>query len=155
MKEAFEKMSFEELSEWICEHPGEEIEENLLRQIAVDKLKKLVQHKRLTEIIEYCIDNTGTGIDAGQVAEKLLEGGVIVPPIQLGQKVYRYDASFGTMEYVVDSVTVNNRSGLGFIYGSSCTIADTRIDSMEFLWEHIGKIVFLIEEDAKKAFEKR
>lgn len=72
------------------------------------------------------------------IADYLLDNGVIVPPVKVGQTVYQTD---GTRIY---ELTVN---------GGSVLVYDT--DSIAFSDEAIGKSIFLTREAAEAALKAR
>ena len=76
--------------------------------------------------------------DVANLADHLLDNGVIVPPVMVGQTVYQTD---GTRIY---ELTVN---------GGSVLVYDT--DSIAFSDEAIGKSIFLTREAAEAALKAR
>jgi hypothetical protein len=88
-------------------------------------------------------------IDAGvtwypaQVADHLLANGVIVPPISVGQTVYRVYTRSWVGEDKVCELNISNRG--------ICYVDDK---GRETLCDKIGKTVFLSREDAEKALRE-
>ena len=86
-----------------------------------------------------------------QIADHLLANGVIVPPVQLGQKVwilYSIEKTIRCKE--ITSITRRQKSWTMHFTCSDCfTVWDNAED------EYFGKTVFLTEEEAEKALAER
>lgn len=76
------------------------------------------------------------------IADRLLDDGVIVPPVKVGDKVYYPSASFGRIfEKTVDEILMSDK-------GNYIHFASTYMP-----FENIGKTVFLTREQTEKALE--
>ena len=99
------------------------------------------QRERLVELIEshkyWCVPD--------ELADYLLANGVIVPPVGIGQKVYRTSGNFRgekIYEGVVDQIIAyDDRETRFYVYGHP----------LSFVECNIGKTVFLTKEEAEQA----
>jgi hypothetical protein len=86
----------------------------------------------------------------GYMANYLLANGVIVPPFELGQKVYDATEFFNDTyhpeiyELKDDVMYIEKRVGGGYLF---------TYDGMYIYPEEVGKTVFLSREDAEKALK--
>ena len=92
---------------------------------------------RLIELL--CGHYMNTTSDAEEVADYLLENGVIVPPCKVGDTVYRIDD-----KQVYDWWQVEHIE----IYADEIVFVDD--SDNEFTEDDIGKTVFLTKEEAEK-----
>lgn len=83
-----------------------------------------------------------------EIADYLLAKGVIVPPVRIGQKVYRTSGNFRgekIYEGVVDQINAyEDRETRFYVYGHP----------LSFVECNIGKTVFLTKEEAEQALRK-
>lgn len=89
------------------------------------------------------------------IAGHLLENGVIVPPCKVGDTVYFIleDKMVEGGFYVTPAHTVTEVGSKGFWLSSFVPAEDDMSDF--YLWEEIGKTVFLTREEAERALVKR
>lgn len=92
----------------------------------------------LRELLEIYLDGAVPDEVIRNIADHLLDNGVIVPPVRVGQTVYQTD---GVRIY---ELTVN---------GGSVMVYDT--DSIAFSSDAIGKSIFLTREAAEAALKAR
>lgn len=85
-----------------------------------------------------------------QIADYLIEHGVIVPPCKVGQTVYGVHWSYTIDECRVSSLT--QKSDKSWKIRITCGIS-RRV--FEITTDKIGKIVFLTREEAEKALAER
>ena len=84
-----------------------------------------------------------TGSFTDYLAEYLLEHGVIVPPCNVGDKVYRPSDCLGVVQFVIISFN---------IYENEMFFTD---DSENIIYpSDIGKTVFLTREEAERALKE-
>lgn len=79
-----------------------------------------------------------------RLADHLLANGVIVPPVKIGQTVYRIRGNFGDIkihEGFVHSIIVEADKMWFYVYGHP----------LHFTEDDLGKTVFLTKEQAEKA----
>ena len=115
----------------------------------------MTERERLIELINQAQaksdDNFGM-TNSEQMADFLLENGVIVPPVKIGQSIW-------TAENFTDNVP---REGYITVIEYDCNSSYDFWTSFgkiplsaEFSFEEIGKTVFLTREEAEKALEER
>lgn len=105
------------------------------------------ERERLIELLQNCQIQTRVGdifykSAYEQVAEYLLENGVIVPPVKVGDTVYHLGYSFKVEEIEI------LQDGVFYRCGNNGTD-----DYMSFCEAEIGKTVFLTKEAAEKALK--
>ena len=101
---------------------------------------------RLTELLEGVLDPDLMGETITQIAEHLTENGVIVPPVKVGETVYRTTGVFRGREIhagVVDQVVVHNDDRKIWFYVHGHPI--------HFTADDLGRDVFFTREEAEKA----
>lgn len=121
-----------------------------------------ISRKRLIELLKQAFynadDNYGTP-NIEQVADNLLENGVIVPPVKVGQTVYivhntaesiELGVSDCIYETVVDAMWINSIVEYHVYYKKI-----THPDCDFFTENDLGKNVFLSKEQALKDIERR
>ena len=99
-------------------------------------------------MIDLMIDAKRTEPETGSfteyLADYLLEHGVIVPPCEVGDRVYRPSDCLGVVQFVIISFN---------IYESEMFFTD---DSENIIYlSDIGKTVFLTREEAERALKER
>lgn len=112
--------------------------------------------KRLIELIKkanYIVKRNGFEFNANVMADYLLAEGVIVPPIEIGQKVWYlqggYYNSVNTRPREIE-VTEINKKWHGKILEWGFIANGTR-----YRFSSIGKTVFLTKKSAEKALAER
>lgn len=109
---------------------------------------------RLTEILKKCFKDANS---IEELAEKLIDEGVIVPPCKVGQTVYKTLITDDTKEPAIWEIVIKygdidmravseNSYLIGRIKDEQCAVD---IDFCDF-----GKTVFLTREEAEKALER-
>lgn len=91
------------------------------------------------------------------VADCLIENGVIVPPVKVGQTVYSFCETFNTvLGYFVENLIISyfEDNISCYTYEANC-VSDEFIDSIDFDFDDIGKTVFLTKEEAEKALNNK
>ena len=83
------------------------------------------------------------------IADHLLANGVIVPPVKVGQTVYRTKGNFygeEIYEGIVDQIVIHygGRKALFYVYGHP----------LHFTADNLGVDVFLTREEAEKALKR-
>ena len=117
---------------------------------------------RLVELIkdtlqEWECDVSNNTIE--QIAEHLIENGVIVPPLWVGQTVYHYNHCLGgVFAYLIDNIGIGSlgKSGIYWGFEANCHDEETDelLDELDFDLDYIGKTVFLSREEAERALER-
>lgn len=115
---------------------------------------------RLIELIRGARKTTkGANCDLereGLFADYLLANGVIVPPCKVGDTVYAFSDTMGTvLEYFVENLTIAylEENQNCYTYEGNCFKECVLLDSIDFDFDDIGKTVFLTREDAEKALK--
>lgn len=107
--------------------------------------------ERLIELIEEAVQGSAYSCD---VAEHLLENGVIVPPCKVGDKVYLLLEKI-TGEYVVVESICKETHDKGFGKAYFMHIDCPEIgNTLEFYLEDFGKTVFFTKEEAQNELGK-
>lgn len=113
---------------------------------------------RLVELIrDY---NQGRGrISPEDLADHLIENGVIVPPCKVGDTVYSFCETFGVvLPYFVESLHIAyyDENSEVYQYEANCTNdeCDELLDSIDFEIDDIGKTVFLTKEQAEQKLKE-
>lgn len=107
------------------------------------------QRERLIEILSQPIFPK-IGVDPAEVvADYLLNNGVIVPPVKIGQTVYSVEPCIS--QVFVGEVYEIFQSR----YGTVCRSSRKGYYSLAFPAESVGKTVFLTPEEAEKALAER
>lgn len=102
---------------------------------------------RLIELLDNLLE---LGYSSPYVADYLLENGVIVPPVSVGQTVYKVNG-IKAREYKVDYFDIFNNI-VNFTFKIHL-IAD---DWSDFVFaDDFGKTVFLTKEEAENALKER
>ena len=107
-----------------------------------DRLIKIVKES-LIKNIDY------THRLAENITDDLLASGVIVPPVKIGQTVYRIRENYGGIKICKDFV-----SQVNFYHGTEARFWGDG-HPLGFTADDIGKTVFLTREEAKKALAER
>ena len=98
--------------------------------------------------------------DVERLADHLLSGGVIVPPVFVGQTVYHFCEDLGgVFPYFVENLNVGfmDKERNYWTYEANChgEETDELLDEIDFDLDDIGKTVFLTREEAEKALAER
>lgn len=108
------------------------------------------ERERLIELMEQA---TNGSCHLEDIADYLLENGVIVPPCKLGDKVYLLLEKITGEYVVVESICKEmHNKGFGMAYFMHIDCAEIG-NRLEFYLEDFGKTVFLTKEEAQKALE--
>lgn len=95
---------------------------------------------------ERLVELLGDYLYAEQIADHLLENGVIVPPVKLGQTVYKIEHRQGSRVKFVKETTISriaiDNEGI-WLFCTCNPIVKCRLD----------KLVFLTKEDAEQALK--
>lgn len=117
----------------------------------------MTDREELTALIMGGLDvafkKTGA-VNCSELADYLLEHGVIVPPCKVGDMVYAYDVYF----YEIHDFRITQKvlyDGAPTIYTGECRNGDVMLSDITFTDSDIGKTVFLTREEAEKALKKR
>lgn len=113
--------------------------------------KKLI--KLIQEAVGGCAEHW-----AGLIAGRLIENGVIMPPVKVGQTVYSYcDGLHRILPYFVESLDIAYLNEKTNCYGyiANCVEENNLLDSIDFECEDIGKTVFLTEAEAEQELAER
>ena len=88
------------------------------------------------------------------LTDYLLENGVIVPPLDIGDKVYIIDRRFEIIEYKVTQIKYDKDLNGQNIYYDAVTVSKDD-NNFGFFDSDIGKYVFSSKEEAEKALRER
>lgn len=115
--------------------------------------KQYKENERLIELLEQAFldsdDNYGTP-NINQVADYLIENGVVIPPLKIDDKVYIVDEysneDTGIDECVVSKIIIEDNDGC---------FSFMTWDTLDWCYScyEIGKTIFLTLEEAEKALE--
>ena len=107
-------------------------------------------------LIELCDTNNGwvDEVPAEKFADYLLENGVIVPPLDIRDKVYIIDRRFEINEYKVTRIKYDKDLNGQNIYYEAVTVGKDD-NNFGFFDSDIGKYVFSSKEEAEKALRER
>lgn len=109
----------------------------------------MTQKERLVELIKQSANRDGF-VFAPDLADDLLDGGVIVPPCKVGDKVYDIGGFPKIMKAEVETMTTDGQEM------SSVVVNQQKPYHRWFVnWKDIGKYVFLTREEAEKALKER
>ena len=114
----------------------------------------MTQRERLFDLLDDCWDlSEYRRPTLGRIANYLLEKGVIIPPVKVGQIVYVITKT-DIRTYKVHTIVV------GDAYHKCYFFAEWYYDSLAFYstdfdFADVGKTVFLTKEEAQKALEER
>ena len=106
-------------------------------------------------------DDCITAMTIGELADRLLANGVIVPPVSVGQTVYCYCGDFGViLPYFVGNMAIgfigkDRENYVAFEANCHSEETDELLDEIDFDIDEIGKAVFLTREEAEKALAER
>ena len=94
-----------------------------------------------------------------QIAEHLLENGVIVPPCKVGDTVYAHNEYFGILPYLVGNFHIGymgkEKDYLHWEAAAHAAETDELLDDIDFDLEDIGKDIFFTREEAEKALAEQ
>lgn len=91
-----------------------------------------------------------------QIAEYLIEHGVIVPPVKVGETVYVLNQTTGKVyQNTVVCIKVRSQSKLKNTITVEYINKFSEISCRKFTWAQIGKQVFFTREEAEKALAER
>ena len=121
-----------------------------------ERLKKLIAEGQICPGEAYCITCkylSDGDCDTTRLADYLLEKGVIIPPVKIGQTVYVITKT-DIRAYKVHTIVV------GDAYHKCYFFAEWYYDSLalhnaDFDFADVGKTVFLTKEEAQKVLEER
>ena len=125
-----------------------------------DRLIELIDEKQVYGIDIHQPESHNTYLlDNDELADHLLEKGVIVPPLWVGQTVYHYNHHLGgVFAYLIDNIGIGSlgKSGIYWGFEANCHDEETDelLDELDFDLDYIGKTVFLTREEADKALEQ-
>lgn len=120
-----------------------------------DRLIEAIRNSHCVDTWDYHTDDFKEPNPIEQLADYLLENGVIVPPCKVGDTVYSFCDVFGAiLPYVVQNFGVGflgkDRPNYWFWEATShATETDELLDEIDFDTEDIGKTVFLTKEEAE------
>ena len=108
------------------------------------------ERERLMELVKQSV----VPYFAEEIADNLLENGIIVPTLKLGDKVWIIERRYGyeTKSYEVVYIKYVKDCGGQLCYYSAMPFGKP-ILSINFNDRDIGKIVFLSKEEAEKSIE--
>ena len=120
--------------------------------------ERLTEREQLTERIRSAM--RGGWTEPSEIAERLIDEGVICPPCKVGGTVYHYCETLGTvLPYFVEQLSV------GFLdenrnyqtYEANCVKENSYelIDAIDFDSVDVGTYVFLTREEAEAALAER
>ena len=120
----------------------------------------MTQKEKLMELI---IDAKRTGPETGSfteyLADYLLENGVIVPPVKVGDTVYALNRANMPQQMVFDTVDLRCTCEQEdyCMCGSLCCDAEHNICQHRFMndFSDFGKTVFVTREEAERALKER
>lgn len=117
---------------------------------------------KLIELLKTQVGHTLSIITSDEIIEELadflLDYGVILPPVKVGQSVYAYcDELHRVLKYNVDNLEImyldENTNVYQYIAG--CVENGECLDEIDFEPDDIGKTVFLTEEEAQNDILKK
>lgn len=109
----------------------------------------MTDRERLIELILNVKSDDFRGISVEQMADYLLENGVIVLPVKVGDTVYIIDLDdYDEYTDVVIDTEV-------FAIGDGCFYVEQDSVILTYSYSDIGKSVFLTREEAEKAIKER
>ena len=107
-------------------------------------MNREAERKRLVELL-------GDYLYSEQIADHLLDNGIVVPPVKVGQKLYLISDG---LYWEAEVIRVVIRQGEGV---DPCIVfvrlKDGNIKAILDIYNDIGKTVFTSREDAEKALE--
>ena len=119
-------------------------------------MANMSEKERLVELLQGWGNKENDGVRAESIADYLLENGVVVPPVKVGQKVYDISEEFiaPCTVKIIYLADYTDRDG------NSSYVAEIRFDkedcpyvAKEIYFTDIGKTVFLTKEQAEKALK--
>lgn len=118
----------------------------------------MTDRERLIELLEDTLREWECEVQPetlSQIAEHLIENGVIVLPVKPGHMVYAYCEYFGVLKYLVGNFHIGymgkNEDCWHWEANAFDAETDDLLDSIDFDLEDIGKDVFLTQKEAEKA----
>ena len=95
-----------------------------------------------------------------EIAEHLIENGVIVPPCKVGDTVYYFSCVFGAiLPYLVENIHIAYLGEKGkncfYTFEANYNHENELLDSIDFEYDDIGKIIFFTREEAERALNNR
>ena len=126
-----------------------------------DRLIELIDQKQVYGIDQYQPESHNTYLlDNDELADHLIENGVIVPPVKVGQTVYvpwQWGGQEGIASTIVECIQIVRDAELrGFFIDMKSD--DTAFNDVYGFWrtfDDIGKKIFLTREEAEKALAER
>lgn len=111
------------------------------------------QRKALIKLIKHCTSCEECRDE--DIADHLLSNGVIVPPVKVGDTVYRYSEDFGTvLPYFVENLQIVflSKTEKYWVYEANCHADETDelLDEIDFSLDDIGKSIFRTEKEAMR-----
>ena len=96
----------------------------------------------------------GGALNCSKLADYLIEHGVIVPQLNVGDTVYFYDENLNALlDYRINRITLSD--SFPTLYSGVCFKEDVFLSDIEFVKSDLGKTVFLSREEAEKALKER
>ena len=120
-----------------------------------DRLIELINQKQEAGW-RFIGDGYTTDVFNFELADYLLANGVIVPPCKVGDTVYAFSDTMGTvLEYFVENLTIAylEENQNCYTYEANCVKECVLLDSIDFDFDDIGKTVFLTREEAEQALK--
>lgn len=107
------------------------------------------ERKKLIELLQEWGNKENDGVRAESIADYLLENGVIVPPVNVGDTVYTVSKRDGIVAKIVVEISWK-RDWAGTDLGWGLILSGKRSNN-RYNVSNIGKTVFLTKEEAEKA----
>ena len=95
-----------------------------------------------------------------ELADYLIANGVIVPPCKVGDTVYYFSRAFGAiLPYLVENIHIAYLGEKGencfYTFEANYNHENELLDSIDFEYDDIGKIIFLTREEVERALNNR
>lgn len=117
----------------------------------------MTDRERLIELLEDTLHEWESDVSVQtltEIAEHLIENGVIVPPCKVGDTVYCYDEDlYAILDYRIEQIIFSG--GFLTLYSGVCSNEDVLLSDIDFWETDLGKTVFLTREEAEKALKER